>query len=200
MTRSLAGLFFLLCAARSTAVQAQSPGQPVTPGQVFAGSLLSVRAPDSEGWVFAPAGNSGLAFARRGAERNETYAAQAFLFKLIPTEGREEFLKLIRERVDMVNPPSRFEPVETHFEFTEQRGYPCARYKSLYNDKEALTTSGTREPMKLQVVSLFCRHPSQQEVGFFAAYSHRGANTDPDLDVPAQQFIDGVQVPQPGRN
>ncbi len=96
----------------------------------------------------------------------------------------------------MVNPPSRFEPLEANYEFTDLRGYPCVRYKCLYNDKEALTTSGTREPMKLQVVSMYCRHPSQKEVGFFAAYSHRGASTDPDLDAPALRFIDGVQVPQ----
>lgn len=196
MKRGYSGLVFFLCAALSAAVRAQSPGQPVTPGQVFAGSLLSARAPDSEGWVFAPAGNSGLAFVHRGAERDETYAAQVILFRLSPAESREEFLKLIRERVDMINPPSRFEPLDANYEFTDLRGYPCVRYKSLYNDKEALTTSGTREPMKLQIVSMYCRHPSQQEVGFFAAYSHRGASTDPDLDAPALRFIDSVQVPQ----
>lgn len=194
--RGLAGLIFFLCAAWSAAIHAQSPGQPVAPGQVFAGSFLSVRAPDTEGWMFAHVSNAGLAFARRGAERDETYAAQVIMFKLTPAEGKEEFLKLIKERVDMVNPSSRFDPLETNYEFTDQRSYPCVRYKSLYNDKEALTTSGTREPMKLQVVSLYCRHPSLQDAGFFAAYSHRGANIDPDLDPPALRFIDGVQVPQ----
>lgn len=194
--RGYSVLVFLLCAALSATVRAQSPGQPVTPGQVFAGSLLSAQAPDSEGWVFAPAGNSGLAFVRRGTERDETYAAQVILFRLTPTASKEEFLKLIRERVDLVNPPSRFESLEANYEFTDLRGYPCVRYRSLYSDKEALTTSGTREPMKLQVVSMYCRHPLQQEVGFFAAYSHRGTSTDPDLDAPALRFIDGVQVPQ----
>lgn len=193
-------LAILLCGVISAAAQAQSPGQNVSPGQLFAGSLLNAHAPDSAGWLLAGAGNNGLAFARRGAEQNETYAAQIILFKLPPTQGNEEFVEMIKGRVDMINPPSRFAVLETKYEYTDHRGYPCVRYKSVYNDMEALTTSGTREPMKLQVVSLYCRHPSQQEVGFFAAYSHRGANTDPDLDAPAQQFIDGVQVPQTGKN
>lgn len=186
----------MLCGLMSGTVHAQSPGQAVMPRQLFAGSLLNAHAPDSAGWFLAGAGNNGLAFARRGAEQNETYAAQIILFKLPPTRGNEEFVEVIKGRVDMINPPSRFAELEPKYEYTDHRGYPCVRYRSVYNDKEALTTSGTREPMKLQVVSLYCRHPSQQEVGFFAAYSHRGANTDPDLDVPAQRFIDGVQVPQ----
>ena len=137
-----------------------------------------------------------MAFARRGAEQNETYAAQVILFKFPQTQSNEEFVKAIQSRVDAANPPSRFAVLEVSHEYTDQRGYPCVRYKSVYDDKEALTASGAHEKLKLQVISLYCRHPAEREIGFFAAYSHRGVNTDPNLEAPAQSFIDGVQVPQ----
>ena len=193
--RTLQRLAFVLCVLMTATVHAQSPGQSVKPGQLFAGSLLNVHSPDSEGWLFAGAGNNGMAFARRGAEQNETYGAQIILFKLPPTHSNEEFVEVIKNRVNMANPPSRFAVLEMNYEYTDHRGYPCVRHKSIFDDKEALTTFGTRSPMKLQVISLYCRHPAEQEVGFFAAYSHRGANTDPDLEMPAQRFINGVETP-----
>jgi hypothetical protein len=128
--------------------------------------------------------------------RNFGGSSQIVLFKFPPTQGNEEFVQMIKNRVDLTNPPPRYEVLEANYEYSDHRGYPCVRYRSLYIDKEALTTSGAREPMKLQVVALYCRHPMQQEIVFFVAYSHRGAKTDPDLDNPAQKFIDGVQVPQ----
>lgn len=197
MKNILQRLAFVLFGLMSATVHAQSPGTAVIPGQLFAGSLLNVHAPDSEGWLLAGSGNNGMAFARRGAGQNETYGAQIILFKLPATQSSEEFVAAIKSRVDMANPPSRFAVLEINHEYTDHRGYPCVRYKSVYDDKEALTTFGTHEAMKLQVMSLYCRHPSQQEVGFFAAYSHRGATTDPNLEVHAQRFIEGVQVPQP---
>lgn len=201
MERTIQRLAFVLCLLMTTSGQAQSPGQAVKPGQLFAGSLLNVHAPDSEGWLFAGAGNNGMAFARRGAEQNETYGAQIILFKLAPTDSNEEFVEVIKNRVRMANPPSRFAVLEMNYEYTVHRGYPCVRHKSVFDDKEALTTFGTRSAMKLQVISLYCRHPAEQEVGFFAAFSHRGANTDPDLEAPAQRFINGVEVPQqPSKN
>jgi hypothetical protein len=184
-----------LCVLATTSAHAQSPGEAIMPGQLFEGGLLNVRAPDSSGWLLAGAGNNGMAFARRGTDTNETYAAQVILFKLPPTQSNAEFVEAIKSRVDMVNPPSRFVVLEVNYEYTNHRSYPCVRYKSVYDDKEALTTSGTHEALKLQVISLYCRHPIAQEVGFFAAYSHRGVNTDPNLEAPAQSFIDSVQVP-----
>ncbi len=194
------GLAYLLCGLMSTVAQAQAPGQAVKPGQLFAGSLLNAHAPDSAGWIFAGGGSNGMAFARRGAEQDETYAAQIILFKLPPTRSNEEFVEMVKGRVSMTNPAPRFVMLEENYEYTDHRGYPCIRYRGIYDDKEALKTSGAREAMKLQVISLYCRHPTAQEVGFFAAYSHRGANIDPDLEAPAQKFISGVQVPQQAAN
>lgn len=169
------------------------------PGQLFAGRLLDAHAPDSEGWRLVRA-NNGMGFIKRGSEQSETYAAQISLFKLPPTDSNEEFIEMIKSRVDMANPPSRFAVVKMNYEYTDQRGYPCVRYKGVYDDKEALTPAGTKAILTLQFIALYCRHPSESEIGFFAAYSHRGANSDSTLEVSAQKFIDGVIVPQQSKD
>lgn len=134
------------------------------------------------------------ASASRGAERDETYGAQVIVSQLSPTESNELFVAAVKDRVAKINPGPRFEALEASFEATGVRGYPCVRFRGVFDDKEALTTVGTRVTMKLQVISLYCRHPVRQELVFFAAYSHRGSNTDTDLEAPAQKYIEGAQV------
>ncbi len=197
MTPVLLGLTVALCGLAPTA---HAQAQAVAPGQLFSGNLLNVHAPESAGWLLAGAGNNGMAFAKRGNEPDETYGAQIILFKLPPADSTEEFVELVRHRVANANPQPRFVALQENFEYTDQRGYPCVRYSSVYDDREALTANGTRATMKLQVLALYCRHPSEPQIGFFAAYSHRGAGKDQDMEAPAQKFIDGVQVPQQVKN
>lgn len=115
-----------LCGLMSHTAYSQSPGQAVPPGQLFAGELLNVHAPGTEGWLLAGAGGNGMAFAKRGSDRNETYAAQVILFKLPQTNSNDEFVKVIKDRVDMVNPPPRFVALEVSAEYTDHRGYPSS--------------------------------------------------------------------------
>ena len=55
----------------------------------------------------------------------------------------------------------RFVALETGFEAIDARGYPCVRFKELFDDKEARTSVGTRVTMKLQVIALYCRHAAK---------------------------------------
>lgn len=112
-----------------SAAHAQSPGQPVKPGQLFNGELLATRAPDAEGWLFAGGGSNGISFTRRGGERDETYGAQVIVFQLTPTETNDLFVAAVKDRVAKVNPAPRFEAVEATFEATDMRGYPCVRFR-----------------------------------------------------------------------
>jgi hypothetical protein len=202
MNRTLLKLMFALCALVAMPARAEEEahlGRPVKPGQLFASRLLNVHAPDAEGWILAGVGDNGIGFARRGTDRDETYGAQIVLFNLAPAQSSDELVAAIRKQVETTNPPPRFAVLETSYEYSALRAYPCVRFKGSFDDKEALTTAGTRVTMKLQVVALYCRHPSGPLNGFFVSYSHRGAAAIPDLDAPAQRFIDGVQVPPQGK-
>lgn len=178
---------------------AQAPDHAVRPGQLFAGHSLSVHAPDSEGWMLAVAASNGISFARRGAEPNESFGAQAILIDLPPSEGRDGFVEVVRKHVMATNPPPRFTALEASYEYSDRRGYPCVRFKGSFDDQAARTIAGTLATMRLQVVALYCRHPSAPGVGFFAAYSRRGGSAAQDIEGPAQRFIDGVQVSPPGK-
>jgi hypothetical protein len=186
-------LVVLAACAVALSVQAQSPGQAVKPKQRFPSPLLDVHAPDSEGWVFAGAASNGISFAKRGAQAGETYAAQVILFPLRPTGNSEEFIASLKERIAEVNPAPRFQELVSEYRYGESRGYPCADVRVSYDDHEAVTPTG-KERLRLKVVALYCRHPVKQEIGFFAAYSYRGRTAEADIEGPARNFIEAIQV------
>ncbi|MFM7461267.1 MAG: hypothetical protein ACKO15_10590, partial [Burkholderiales bacterium] len=64
-----------------------------------------------------------------------------------------------------------------------------------FDDTAAITPKGT-EHLKLQVVSLYCRHPVERQLGFFVAYSHRGKTSNDQITTAAKSFIDAINVPK----
>jgi len=179
----------------SNVVNAQSPLRPVTPRQLFPSSILNVYAPDSEGWVVTGAGSNGISFGKRGAEIGETFGAQVIIFEMPPTTGGEALVGFVKNRIAAMNPPPRFQETNSSYLYTEDRGYPCVKVHVAFDDTDAVTPAG-KEQLKLQVVSLYCRHPEQQQLGFFAAYSHRGKAADDQIEVPAKSFIEAINVPK----
>ncbi|MDD5249117.1 MAG: hypothetical protein PHY45_09035 [Rhodocyclaceae bacterium] len=169
--------------------------QSVSPGKLFAGKLLNVRAPNSEGWKLITSSGATLAFARAGASSNESYAAQVTLFAIAESKNPEEFVSLIKNGAEADAPPDRFNNLESSYEYTDQRGYDCVRVKSVTEDTKARTSFFSRESLKLQAASLYCKHPRQAGAAFVAAFSHRGETLDSELESQAQSFIEGVQVP-----
>jgi hypothetical protein len=176
-------------------VCAQSPGEPVTPKQFFPSSILNVYAPDSEGWVLAGAGRNGISFGKRGAESGETYGAQVIFFEMLPTTSEEALVSFVKSRIAAMNPPPRFQETNSSYQYIEDRGYPCVNVNIAFDDTAAVTPNG-KEQLKLQVICLYCRHPEQQQLGFFAAYSHRGKANDNQIEVAAKSFIEAINVPK----
>lgn len=168
---------------------------PLIPGQLFPGSFLNIRAPNSEGWMLLDASRQGMAFARRGASSDESYTARVFLLALPESKDRDEFVAFIRKSTEENTSPERFNSIEYNYEYTDKRGYPCVRVKSLMDDTKARTPSG-QKTLKLQAYTLACRHPKEQGKGFAIDFSHRGPSLDTSLDTQAEAFIEGVQVPE----
>ena len=174
---------------------AQSSGQAVTPKQLFPSSILNVYSPDSEGWVITGAASNGIAFGKGGANSNETYGAQVVIFEMSPTTSNEELVSIVKKRIAAMNPPPRFRETSSNYQYTENRGYPCVNVHIDFDDTAAVTSNGKKQ-LKLQVISLYCRHPAQQQLGFFAAYSHRGKTADDQIETAAKSFIEGINVPR----
>jgi len=174
---------------------AQSPGQAVKPKQQFPSGLLNLYAPSSDGWILAGIGGNGIAFAKRGSEASETYGAQVILFEMPPTSNNDEFISFVKNRITMINPAPRFQEIASDFQYTEVRGYPCVDVRIRYDDNAAMTSTGTQQ-LKLKVMSLHCRHPVRQDLGFFAAYSYRGKAADAPIESDAKSFIEAISVPR----
>lgn len=169
--------------------------EPIKAKQLFPGSILNVYSPDSEGWFVTGSASNGISFVKRGAGSSETYGAQAITFEIPPTAGSEEFVALVKQRIAAVNPPPRYQETASRYQYNENRDYPCVTVHIALNDSAAVTPSGI-EQLKLQVVALYCRHPVQQHLAFFAAYSRRGkiAIADNQIETEAMSFIEGVSV------
>ena len=105
------------------------------------------------------------------------------------------FITFVKKRIATMNPTPRFQELRSSYQYSESRGYPCVDAKITFDDTAAVTPTGN-EQRKLQVISLYCRHPTQQDIGFFAAFSHRGKTIDEQLESPAKNFIEGINVPK----
>ena len=176
----------------------QTTPRTLTPGELFPGRVLNIRAPNSEGWMQMHSSNQGMIFVRRGTSPNETYAARVFAVALPESTDRDEFVTLIKQRDRENTSAERFTSVEVKYEYTDKRGYPCVTVEGVADDTKARTDAG-QNILKLQRIALVCRHPRQQRKGvegFGIEFSHRGSTLDGGLDVQADAFIEGVQVPE----
>ena len=193
MTKRIATLLSMVILTACQSV----PPPLIPPGHLFPGGFINVRAPNSEGWRQVASSGQGMIFVRQGASPNETYAARVFVVPLPESTDRDEFVALVKRRNQENTSPERFSSIEVNYEYTEKRGYPCVSTKGVADDTKARTSSG-QQTLKLQINSLICRHPKRQKKGiegFGIEFSHRGSTIDKALDVQAEAFIEGVQVP-----
>ncbi len=170
--------------------------QAVTPGQLFLGSLLTIKSPESEGWKLISSTSTGMAFGHRVDSSNESYIAMVSFFPLPETKDHDEFVALIKRAVDKDTSTDRFKTISSNYEYTDQRGYPCVKFTAITEDTKAQSSFFGHENLVLQIYSLYCRHPKHPDGGFVISFSHRGSALDETLKVPAEAFIEGVQVPE----
>ncbi len=184
----------LLLASLFPAIGLCAPAQ-VPAGKMYRGEMLDIRAPNSEGWSLIDSTPGGWSFAREGSGPHESYVASVSAFPLNETTDSEEFLELIKTGVEKDTSPNRFTITGVTLEYTEARGYPCVKYQATTEDKKAKLSFWNRKPQKLQVYSLYCRHPKRSTLGFAIIFSHRGSDLDANLEREGQDFVSGVQVP-----
>jgi hypothetical protein len=166
-------------------------GRPVAPGELFAGGYISIKAPSSAGWLLMQSSGSGMLFGKGGQAPRETFIAHAGMFELSPTQTPDEFEALIKVAIDKDTDTTRFAVQQASIKYSSERNYPCVRYQSVAQDKRPAAGG----PLVLELDGLYCRHPVRQETGFSAVYSHRGPTRHANLRGEAEDFIQGVQVP-----
>jgi hypothetical protein len=169
--------------------------QNVPPGKVYAGTILNIAAPNSEGWQLLQSSPAGMAFVRHGNSPGESFAAQVVKFDPPQTNSPEEFEALIVQGARRDTETDRFSTKTFTHQFTSVRGYPCVQIYNVSEDRQAKTGQNKTETLVLQNEHLYCRHPAQKNIGFAITYSHRGKSLHPDFQNEAHSFIEGVQVP-----
>lgn len=185
-----------LMALSSCATTQEQARRPIPPGHLLAGRVLSIHAPNSEGWDLLTSNADGVEFAKKGLQANESYGAQVLSFIPPTFEQPDAFVAFVKEGVARDTGPERFELLSSEVKQSLARPYPCASVDYVVRDKKAQTSRAKTETLLLQTIGLYCRHPAQQNLGFAIIYSHRGPSPVPNLGEQAQSFIDGVQVPE----
>jgi len=198
MFRSLLISAFSLAIAGLSACAVPTPSrefQNVPPGKVYAGKILNIAAPNSEGWQLLKSSPSGMVFARQGKAPGESFVAQVAIFNPPQTDSPEEFEAVIVKGAQRDAETGRFSTSNFTHQFTSARGYPCVQMQNISEDRQAKTGPNKTETLVLQNEHLYCRHPVQKNIGFAITYSHRGKSLHPDFQKEANSFIEGVLVP-----
>lgn len=194
LTRSCIFAFAML--SGMPAAQAEA----VSPGQRFPSPLLDVSAPADSGWEKVGEAQMALVFRKEGAASGESYVAQAMLFPVPNPQTTDQFIAFIQDAVNSDIKTGRLTLLESKYEYTEQRGYPCVRFTGLTVSTDETGGIFNRQPVRAQVRSLYCQHPTNKRLGFLAGFTHRGAGTVPDFAARADAFAAGVQVPGSAKN
>lgn len=193
-------IFLLIALLLALSACASSPaplpvGKPIPPGYLYKAKFLDIHSPNEERWYLAAATQSGMQFVRHGKDKAETFAAQVSTFPLPEFKNAAHFLAFIKRGFHADTDPERFKVVKSKFTLSPARKYLCVKVSAVIVDKQALTSPGHHEKLKLQSISLYCRHPVDELAGFAIIYSHRGKSLYPGLAKEANAFIAGVQVP-----
>jgi hypothetical protein len=149
-----------------TSVSATGPHPAVSPNQDFSNSMLQLRAPASTGWHGVAQTPTLIEFGKSGSSANETFVAAS----------------------------DRFETIESIVQYSPERGYPCVRYHGISNDRKPRTSAFFAKTMRIELVALYCEHPTKPGLGFAVTFSHRGGSADENIGKDAADFIDSVQV------
>jgi hypothetical protein len=160
----------------------------------FAGQYFSAKAPSTGKWYLRGRTDSRITFA--GGQVGNTFIAEVTMFRLAPAATPEDFEALIRNSSDPdvdVDPdhPDRYQMLERSIKYTDERSYPCVRYRGVTRDHRA---KGTKEPQLLEMDGLYCRHPAEPGAGVAIIFSHRGLTRHATLRDEAQRFIQGVEL------
>ena len=185
----------LVSAARAGAANVDHPS--IRPGERFEGPLFNVVAPKSEGWVGLSRNSSGMAFARHGATEPDSDVAALTVFQIPADSSPEEFLSQITVGTAKEVPAPRFEVIRSRIELSQARPYTCVKYEATSIDHGKSTLFSKKQPLQLQVVALYCRHPQRPDLGFAVSYSHRGKALSTAIEVEAESFIDSIEVVSP---
>jgi hypothetical protein len=188
----------LLIIVGITACAGPSPvreSQYVPPGKFYAGSVINITAPNSEGWQLLKYDQSGLAFGLRGSALDESYAASVSIFEPPQTDLPDEFESLIVKGAQSDAETERFQTKSFTHKFISARGYPCVQINNITEDAGARGGSNKTGSLMTQSSHLYCRHPIRKSIGFAITYSHRGKELHPTFQTEANAFIDGIQVP-----
>lgn len=172
----------------ATVAQTVQPLEPITT------KLLELRAPALAGWLIREKTKTRVTFARVGFGPDGTLAAMAIAFAIKPPRSKEHFLEQIRVGIDADTPAVRFVKIQSDLVYEETRGYPCARYTAIHEDRNAKTVGGGTKNLKMQDHSLYCIYPYAQGAAFVAGYSHRGLELHEGLDAAAREFIESVKA------
>ena len=179
------------CILISSSVNAKNP--VLTPRQDFSSPLLQVYSPDSEGWSIRTRSNALLAFEKPGTAADQTYVATVQFFHLAAFPDAEAFTEFVREAVVKEAPTERFEILQSDVHYSEDRPYPCVKYRGVSVDKKSHVSLFVSKRLKFQMIALYCQHPNRPGVGFAVTYSSRG-EVEQNLDADAASFIDSVQI------
>ena len=171
----------------------------ISPDQDFSNPILQIHAPASSGWYGFERSPARIAFKKAGASAHETFVAAVFLFHLPAFTNSDAFTELVREGIIKDAPTDRFEILESNIQYSPERAYPCVRYHGISQDRKARVSAFSTQEMRLEIISLYCQHPTRPGLGFSVSFSHRGGNAAEKIDVAAAAFIDSVQVTQTGK-
>jgi hypothetical protein len=166
------------------------------PAEVYENSVyFSMLPPQDSGWIIVFRNPSKIVFGKEGSHLDETYVVSVMVTELPKLNSKEDFMEFIRDLKDKNADKNRFHVINNSVEYFSGREDYCAKLHLIAEDKDAVRTSNNKEPMILEMVDYFCRHPQNKNIGISFDYSSRyyKGNQDSSLVEKAKNVFESLK-------
>ncbi len=185
----------LVCLQFTSTTKASQQPKYIQPGNLYAGPEINIKSPNNKGWYITSTSGGGIEFARVNYKENVSYGAQVLSFPFPETKSPEAFVNFIKTVVESNTDNKRFVIIDSKYEHSNERPYPCVRSSAKVKDTQSKVSYSKTTVQILQKSGLYCRHPFHRTGGIAIVFSRRGPVAVSNFDRKANEFINGVQVP-----
>lgn len=192
LSGAAAAMVFLVLVSCATA----RPPEPIAlPAARIVLRGYSFQPLEEPGWFIGQRSAEGIAVGRYGTHLDESFVIQAMRLPAKGVSTQEGLLEYVGKKERAIDPKDRrYRNAREDVSTMSVAGALCAVHEGEAEDHGALTRSGRRDPMILNVRELVCIHPMQKDTLVILGYSHRhyAEDRDPAFRERSQRLFDSV--------
>ena len=135
--------------------------------------LFALLPPQEDDWVIVYKDISQISLAKKGNDKDETYAISVTMVEIPNIDTEYEFMDFVAKSRDKDTDTKRFKILKDDTNIYKLRADYCVSYHTIAEDNKAVKHFMNKKPMLVEMVGYTCRYPLNRNMVINFDYSHR---------------------------